>query len=106
MGGDEPDDTPPRRGTDELAAQLNRAVISQADQEWFHHPARRPTTLIPPLLASPGCAPLGRLLHSHYDAPYAERSRRRADTTKNLEHMIEEGISDEMRVVSVARTAA
>jgi Protein of unknown function (DUF4238) len=103
---DEPDDTPPHRGTDELAAQLNRAVISQADQEWFHHPARRPTTLTPPLFASSGCAPLGRLLHAHYDARYAEQSRRRADTTANLEQMIEEGISDEMRVVSVARTAA
>jgi hypothetical protein len=71
---DEPDDLPPRHGTDALAAQLNRAVISQADQEWFHHPARRPTTLIPPLLASTGCAPVGRLLYSHYNSRYAERS--------------------------------
>ena len=37
---------------------------------------------------------------------YAERSRRRADAATNLEHMIEAGISDELRVVSVARTAA
>ena len=64
------------------------------------------TTLIPPLLASQGCAPLGRLLYPQYDARHAEQSRRRADTATNLEDMIEAGISDELRVVSVARTAA
>jgi hypothetical protein len=44
---------------DQIAAQLNRAVIRQADTEWFHHPARRPTTFIAPVLESTDAARSG-----------------------------------------------
>src|SRR4051794_38069288 len=44
---DEPDARTIARGDDRVAAQLNRATIAQADEQWFHHPSRRATTLDP-----------------------------------------------------------
>lgn len=103
---DEPDDGPAVRGGHDEAAQLNRAVIGQADREWFHHPARRPTTLTPPLLQADRCGPLGREVLPAYDWRKALDSRRRRETAANLEQMVENRVNDHVRIVSVRRHAA
>ena len=103
---DEPDDGPPIRGDDPLAAQLNRAVIVQADRQWFHHPGRRPTSLLAPLIEAAPCSPIGGLVVSGYGHQSALSSRRRADTAANLRELVESASDDEVRVVSVRRHAA
>jgi hypothetical protein len=104
----EPDDGPMFHGTDRVAAELNRAVIGQADEQWFHHPARRPTTLTPGTTPEQGCGAIGRLLFRDYDHESALCSQRRLDTLENLESMIEGQISGDLRVagVSVSSTGA
>lgn len=103
---DEPSPKAVVRGRDEIAAQLNRAVIAQADRDWFHHPARRPTTLTPPDLGSKVCLPVGSRLIAGYGAEAARSSSRRADTAANVERMIEDEITDQIRVVRVRPVAA
>lgn len=64
-------------GSDWISAQLNRAVIGQADTQWFHHPDRRPVTVTPPLLDYLGCEPVApKLLHG-YGVPEVIGSERR-----------------------------
>jgi hypothetical protein len=102
----EPDDRPRFHGDDGLAAELNRAVIGQVDEQWFHHPARRPTTLAADLLAERACGALGRYLFPEYGYQDVVRSQRRVDTFRNLEQMIEDPIPGELRVAGVRRNAA
>jgi hypothetical protein len=98
---DEPSPKTIVRGTDDVAAQLNRAVIAQADRDWFHHPARRPTTLTPPDLGSKVCLPVGSRLIQGYGGDAARSSSRRSDTATNVEQMIEDEITDQIRIVRV-----
>lgn len=102
----EPDDGPPLRVGDDIAANLNRSVIAQADKEWFHHPARRPTTLVPGDFAIAGCSPLGSALLDRYDRAHAHGSRRRVDAGVGLERLIEEGQTGQMIVAGVRRVSA
>jgi hypothetical protein len=102
----EPDDGPPVAGTDELAAELNRAVISQADKEWFHHPDRHPAQLTPANLTLRECRAIGGTVLPQYGSEHALNSRRRQDTSRNLERMIEEEITDRFFVAGVGRIAA
>lgn len=86
---------PPRvQGDDELAAHLNRAVIRQADRQWFHIPARRPTTLLASDLGVNLCPQIGRLVHAGYGTGSARASARRSRTTQLLRAAID---SDEPR---------
>ena len=102
----EPDDGPRVRGDDWLAAQLNGTVIKQADDQWFHHPVRRPTTLVPsPTLEQP-TGPIGGQLFPGYDSAAAAVSRRRVDTLANLERMIENPVPGQLRVAGVRRNPA
>jgi hypothetical protein len=103
---DEPSSGRIGAGTDEIASQLNRAAIAQADRHWFHHPARRPTTLTPLDMGSKACAPVGRALIPDYGWHAARSSRRRAETAVLLEHMIEDDPAGEIRIVRVQATAA
>ena len=102
----EPDDGPRILGDDQLAAELNRAVIGQTDEQWFHHPARRPTTLTPPLLTTQACGPVGRRLFPDYGYQDVVQSQRRLDTLRNLQRVIKDPFSCELRIAGVRRRAA
>jgi hypothetical protein len=86
---DRPDGEPPIAGDEAMAAQLNRAVIGQADGEWFYRPGRRPTTITADNLRPVGCRPIGRLFLPGYGIAHVRRSRRRIETMRNAETMIE-----------------
>jgi hypothetical protein len=88
-------------GSDDLAAELNRAVISQADREWFHHPQRRPTTL--PLSGMPtgNCVPVARRLMTWYGPKAAAESLRRRAAAERLDLMIEKEITTEAYIAQV-----
>jgi hypothetical protein len=91
---------------DDFAAELNRAVIAQADREWFHHPDRRATRLKPGELDLEACSSLGRQLIVGYGAGYAVESPRRQRAVELINHMIEERITDEIHVARVRRAVA
>jgi hypothetical protein len=95
----------PVAGSDDVAADLNRAGIAQADGEWFHHPDRRPTQLPLTAVRSTECQPLGRLLLPDYGAIPAAESQRRADALECLEQMIEGEVTDHFHVARVAVAA-
>jgi hypothetical protein len=101
----EPDDGMRLSGNDRLAAELNRAVIGQADKQWFHHPARRPITLTPPLLTNKACGPIGPELFPEHRPDDFVHSQRRLDTFRNLKRMIEKPVPGELRVAGVRRAA-
>jgi hypothetical protein len=85
-------DTPaPLPGSDDIAADLNRATIGQAEQEWFHHPERRPTRLHRSgVFAVEECAPIGRRLLPDYGSAPALQSPRRREAERCIERMTEE----------------
>lgn len=91
---------------DEFAAELNRAVIAQADREWFHHPSRRATRLKRDDLGFEACSSLGHQLIAEYSTEYAVESPRRLHAVKLINRMIEERITDEFHVARVRRAAA
>jgi hypothetical protein len=86
---DRPDGDPPIEGDLEVAAQLNRAVIGQADGEWFYRPGRRPTTITATDPRPFGCRPVGRTFLPGYGIEHVRSSRRRVETLRNAETMIE-----------------
>jgi hypothetical protein len=88
-------------GSDDLAAELNRAVISQADREWFHHPQRRPTTLPLSGLPKGTCAPVARRLMTWYGSKAAAESLRRRAAAERLDLMIEKEITTEAHIANV-----
>lgn len=88
-------------GTDDLAADLNRAVISQADREWFHHPQRRPTGLPTSGVRIDTCRPIARDLFADYGATQAATSLRRRVTAERIDRMVENEITDEFQVAEV-----
>jgi hypothetical protein len=98
----EPCDGPVIHAGDDVAAELNRAVIGQEDQEWFHHPERRPTRLIAPLFYEVAtCGLLGRRLLADYDYESAVASPRRWRALRNLDRMVEEDVKDRVEIVAV-----
>jgi len=97
----EPDTRDTVDGTHDMAANMNRAVIGQADREWFHHPERRATRLGIDGLPSFECRPLGRLLLPDYGTEAAIKSQRRFDATKCINEMIEHRAKGKMRVARV-----
>lgn len=101
----EPDALEPLRGSDDIAADLNRAVIAQADREWFHSPDRRPTRLPTSGLRTESCAPVGRELLPEYDADAAMPSRRRHEAVECLDQMIEGEVVDRFHVARVSAAA-
>jgi hypothetical protein len=101
-----PDDAPTIRVRDDIAVQLNRAVIGQADQQWFHHPDRRPTTLDATFAADGVCRAIGRMLLPGYGYDEAIGSQRRLDTLHNLQTMVEDRVPGELRIAGVKRAAA
>jgi hypothetical protein len=88
-------------GSDDLAAELNRAVISQADREWFHHPQRRPTTLPLSGLRTGDCVPVARRLMTWYGPKEAAESLRRRAAAERLDLMIEKEITTEAHIAQV-----
>jgi len=88
---------------DDFAAELNRAVIAQADREWFHHPGRRATRLKRDDLSFEVCGSLGHQLIPEYSTGYAVDSPRRLHATKLLNHMIDEQTTGEFHVARVRR---
>jgi hypothetical protein len=81
----------PVRGDAEIAANLNRATIGQADQEWFYHPALRPTRLPSRgVFTINECSAIGRNLLPDYDAEAASESPRREEARNCIERMTEE----------------
>lgn len=75
---DAPDTEAIVQADDAVAAHLNRSVIRQADRQWFHHPARRPTTVTPPFLERTPCSPVSGALVPRYGFHAAVASNRRA----------------------------
>jgi len=88
-------------GSDDLAAELNRAVVSQADREWFHHPQRRPTTLPLSGLPTGNCLPVARRLMTWYGPKSAAESLRRRAAAERLDLMIEKDITTEAHIAQV-----
>lgn len=101
----EPDAPEPLRGNDDIAADLNRAVIAQADREWFYNPDRRPTRLPTSGLQTESCGPVGRELLARYDAAAAMESRRRQDAVECLDQMIENEVTDRFHVARISVAA-
>lgn len=92
--------------SDDVAAHLNRAVMGQREDEWFHHPERRPTTLIAPLFTEIAtCGLLGRRLLRGYSYEAAVNSPRRWRALDNLDRMVEQDIKDRVEIVSVENAA-
>lgn len=81
----------------DISAELNRTTIAQADREWIHFPARRPTRLKPGDLGDQFCRPVVNQLDRHYTTGYARNSPRRTQATKLLNKMIEEEVTGEVR---------
>lgn len=94
----------PALADDNFAAELNRAVIAQADREWFHHPDRRATRLKRDDFSVEVCSSLGCQLIPEYSSGYAVESPRRHHTTKLINRMIDEQINDKFYVARVRRT--
>jgi Protein of unknown function (DUF4238) len=88
-------------GTDDLAADLNRAVISQADAEWFHHPARRPTSLPMSGVRTDACSPIAGHLIPDYGPIVAAESLRRRAASEHLDTMIENEITVEAHIARI-----
>jgi hypothetical protein len=99
----QPDDDPIIPGTDAIARDLNRAVIGQADRQWFHRPSRRPATLDALDFSSRLCPAVGRLLLPEYGWRHALESPRRWGTVRDITEMIDKGIVDEIRIQRVER---
>jgi hypothetical protein len=100
-------DTPrPVLADDDLAADLNRGVIAQADREWFHHPSRRATRLKRNDLNVNACNSLGHSLFPEYSSSYAVESPRRLHVAKLLSKMIEEQTNNAFHVARVRRVPA
>ena len=74
---------------DDIAAEMNRTTIAQADREWFHHPSRRAIRLKKDDLADRFCRPVAQQLDSRYTAEAARISGRRRTAEKTLKEMIE-----------------
>jgi hypothetical protein len=85
------------RADDDIAAEMNRTTIAQADREWFHHPSRRATCLKKDDLADRFCRPVAQQLASDYTPEAARNSGRRRTAEKTLEEMIEGEVSNEIR---------
>jgi hypothetical protein len=98
---DEPQPTRRLRGGPKLAAHLNSAVIGQAAAEWYYHPERRPSSLIIPSLEIAPIVPVSPHVLDGYDVAAAARSRRYAEATAILDQLIEDQVTDEIRVVGV-----
>lgn len=98
----EPDTPETMPGTDDMAGDLNRAVIGQAEKEWFHHPDRRPTRLPVSGLQTDECHPLGRMLLPSYGVQAARQSQRRVETITCVDEMIKSDATNKMRVARVS----
>lgn len=83
--------------SDDIAAELNRTTIAQADREWFHHPARRTTRLKQDDLGDGFCRPVGQQLDPAYTADAARNSGRRRAAEKILKELVEGQVSNEIR---------
>ena len=81
----------------DIAAELNRTTIAQADREWVHHPARRPTRLKADELGDRFCRPVANQLDRNYTTDYARNSPRRKQAGKLLNGMIDEEVTGEVR---------
>jgi len=88
---------------DDFAAELNRAVIAQADREWFHHPDRRATRLKQNDLDVEVCGSLGCEVLPEYTTSSALESPRRLHAGRLLQRMIDQQITDEFHVARVRR---
>lgn len=86
---DGPDGKPPLTGNERVAAELNRAVISQRDGEWFYRPGRRPNTITATEFDPNACHPVGSLVLPGYGLEEVRASQRYRETTKNVETMVE-----------------
>jgi hypothetical protein len=91
---------------DDLAADLNRGVIAQADREWFHHPSRRATRLKRNDLDVSACNSPGQALFPEYSSSYAAESPRRRHVAKLLSNMVEGRINNAFHVARVRRVPA
>jgi hypothetical protein len=99
---DVPDSGSSFAGDDELATHLNRAVIAQADTQWFHHPQRRPVRSVPMDLADLSLVPVARRIHEGYDESEAVASQRRQHAVINLDELIERQEPGLVKSVSVS----
>ncbi|HMJ36660.1 MAG TPA: DUF4238 domain-containing protein [Baekduia sp.] len=99
---DIPDGEQTVAGDDALAAHLNRAVIAQADTQWFHHPERRPVRSIATDLKDLTLVPVAERIHDGYDEDEARMSQRRRQAVANVEELIERQEPGLIKSVSVS----
>ena len=103
---DVPDDGPVVRGDDALAAQLNRGAIAQADQQWFHHPARRPVCCTSDDILGVGLASAAERIHAGYDVAEARSSQRRVQAIANMKELIERQTPGVVKTAAIERATA
>jgi hypothetical protein len=88
---------------DVIAVELNRAVVAQADREWFHHPDRRPTRITANDFNLESCRAISHDLIPGYSVEAAAASPRRDHTRELLEGMIENNVINAYHVGGVRR---
>jgi len=95
------------RGDFRHAADVNRSTHGQAERHWFRHPDHYAPRLAPPLLHEQHCQPLGYELVPGYAPDAVLNSRRRAETDRTMQELIDGGRYDVMKwvVAERARTA-
>jgi Protein of unknown function (DUF4238) len=93
---DRKDDSELLRGYRQQAATLNAFVTTQAEQQWFHAPGRKPPIAVGQLL------PVSSELHRGYDAAVVMSSRRRAEIAQRIHARIgSDDLEQEFEIVSV-----
>ncbi len=88
---------------DVIAVELNRAVIAQADREWFYHPDRRPVRITADDFDLESCRAISHGLIPGYSVEAAAVSPRRDHTRELLEGMIENNVLNAYHVGGVKR---
>jgi hypothetical protein len=88
---------------DAVAVELNRAVVAQADREWFHHPDRRPVRITVDDFDLESCRAISHGLIPGYSVEAAAVSPRRDHTRELLEGMIENNVLNAYHVGGVRR---
>lgn len=93
----------PLLSDDDVAVELNRAVVAQADREWFHHPDRRPVRITADDFDLESCRAISHGLIPGYSVEAAAVSSRRNHTGELLAGMIDNNVLNAYHVAGVRR---
>lgn len=93
------------RGEYRHAADVNRSTYGQAERHWFRHPDYPAPRVAPPLLHKQRCQPIGYELVPGYAPDTVLQSRRRGETDRIMQELMDGGRYDLMRWVRVTERA-